>query len=34
MIAMNELQIPLEFIAPRAMPQVNKHIIPQNKAKF
>ena len=34
MIAMNELHIPREFIAPRAMPQVNKHIIPQNKAKF
>jgi len=34
MIAMHELHIPPEFIAPRAMPQVNKCIIQQNKAKF
>ena len=34
MIAMHELHIPPEFIAPRAMPKINKHIIQQNKAKF
>jgi len=32
--AMHELHIPPEFIAPRAMPQINKRIIQQNKAKF
>ena len=33
MIAMHELHIPPNFITPRAMPQVNKHIV-QQKAKF